>query len=47
MIGRMQMLGSSGGKQNSILIVGRTRIPFGDRWGMDSEILSNLLSGIG
>ena len=42
MIGRMQMLGSSGGKQNSILIVGPTELPYGD-----FEILANLLSGIG
>src|SRR5258708_4843891 len=27
-------VGAFGRKQNSILIVGRTRIPFGDRWGM-------------
>jgi hypothetical protein len=34
MIGGIQMLGPSGGQQNSILIVGRTELPFGDRWGM-------------
>ena len=34
MIGCIQMLGPSGGKQNSMLIVGRTQIPFGDRRGL-------------
>jgi hypothetical protein len=34
MIGGIQMLGLSRGKQNSILIVGQTELPFGDRWGM-------------
>ena len=33
MIGGIQMLGPSGGQQNSILIVGETELPFGDRWG--------------
>jgi hypothetical protein len=34
MIGCIQMLGPSGGKQNFILIVGRTELPFAERWGM-------------
>src|ERR1700693_4411644 len=31
MSGGIQMLGPSGGQQNSILIVGRTELPFGER----------------
>jgi len=34
MIGGIQMLGPSDGKQHSIRIVVRTELPFGDRWGM-------------
>ncbi len=34
MIGCIQMLGPSGGQQNSILIVGQTELPFGERWGI-------------
>src|SRR5713101_4670299 len=34
MIGCIQMLGPSGGQQNSILIVGQTELRFGERWGI-------------
>jgi len=34
MIGCIQMLEPSGGKQNFIL-VGRTELPFAERWGMN------------
>jgi hypothetical protein len=47
MIGGIQMLGPSGGQQNSILIVGRNRDTLGRPLGHDFAIVSNLLSCIG
>ena len=47
MIGCIQMLGPSGGQQDSIRIIGQTELRFGETLGHHFELLSNLLSGIG
>ena len=47
MIGCIQMLGPTGGQQDSIRIVGQTELRWENAWGHHFELLSNLLSGIG
>jgi hypothetical protein len=47
MIGCIQMLGPTGGQQDSIRIVGQTELRLANAWGHHFEFLSNLLSGIG